>query len=263
MDSDPIEHMEAGVQNELYLVLFVISLVTIVLLLSFVIYTWVNQRKIKRIQRALISAEIDSIESERKRFAADLHDEIGPLLSSAIICNDLVKTSSEADQQYKEKVKEILKQTISRVRDTAYNITPNDLVSLGLVKAVNLFAQDLNYQNNVQVEVSTSGDIDGLKLSDTQQINLYRIIQESTNNALKHSKATKINIRLQQTKKELAVIIIDNGNGFSFSIDNYYVQGKGMGLKNIHNRVTALGGNIDIISNANQGTRILVEVPTS
>jgi signal transduction histidine kinase len=115
--------------------------------------------------------------------------------------------------------------------------------------------------NRIDVQLYTEPVYD--VLSEEKMINIYRIVQEGLNNAIKHSGATEIHIHLSRMEDHINLTISDNGAGFDFSLLQLtqQPQDKGIGLKNIHNRVLLLGGKLYINSKINYGTQLIAEIP--
>jgi signal transduction histidine kinase len=132
---------------------------------------------------------------------------------------------------------------------------PRSLKEKGLQTALNELA--LNFSSQNLSVVSQSVNLDG-KLSQFIEFNIYRIVQETLNNIVKHSHATNVLIDCNVVDNMLMVSIEDNGIGFD---SNKSMENEGIGLKNISNRVKMLNGKIQIISAKNEGTTIEVQVP--
>jgi len=103
-------------EQEIYLAILIAVSFLALILIFFIINLMVNQRKIRKLQKTLISAEIMTLENERKRFSQDLHDEIGPNLSTVLLYTNIIETTDEENAEIREKMEEILKNTLQLVR---------------------------------------------------------------------------------------------------------------------------------------------------
>jgi len=242
----------------------------IVVLLAFLLigligfgYLWRNRIKLKQqaelestrsqLKDAQLGAVIISQEEERRRFAADLHDGMGQMISALRL-----NLSHEPVQKTKvDEAVDILNEMNVEIRKIAFNLMPQVLMNSGLTEALTEFANRINRTGKVQVSVQAF-DINQ-QMSSTQKIALYRICQEWVNNILKYSNANKISLQLVQHADELVTIIEDNGKGFDKSA---LTCGQGNGWKNINSRLGLIKGNIEIDSvPGNQGTTVVITVP--
>lgn len=223
----------------------------------------VNQRKIRRLQKTLISAEIITLENERKRFSQDLHDEIGPNLSTVLLYANIIEPIDPENQEIKEKMEEILGNTLQLVRSISKNVIPKYIQEQGLVESVKNMIGNFNLalhgKTNIVLEVESLPP----GLNEFENLNIYRIIQESINNAIKHAEAPEIRVTISTSGNKASIIISDNGKGFDYSLVkvNDPKSKAGIGLKNIQNRVIFLGGQLNIYSQKGKGTQIVAEIP--
>lgn len=200
-------------------------------------------------------------ELERRRIAAELHDSLGQSL--AFIKNIAVFGSQTANDlgKAKEQLAEISKQSanaISDVREIAYNLRPYLLDRLGLTKAIssllNKIADNSELDINAEIE-----DVDGI-FENEAEISIYRIIQESLNNILKHAEASEIKVLISRSERAVSIKIQDNGKGFDAKAKSETKQRSGFGLIGMSERVRLLGGSIAVESAARKGTKIEIEI---
>lgn len=232
---------------------FVISLVVFGLVRLRIIQLKRRNAAQEEFSRRLINAH----ESERRRIAAELHDSIGQSLAtiknSAIFAVQSVKNLDDAKDQFEE-ITEESGNAISEVREIAYNLRPHLLDRLGLTKAIssmlNKAADNLHFRMFLQID-----EIDGLFESEAE-LSIYRIIQESLNNIIKHSEATEVRVSIERKEDSVSVKIEDNGKGFDTNSQNQ----SGFGLLGIAERVRMLGGSFVIESEIDQGTKTLINL---
>lgn len=202
---------------------------------------------------------INAHETERRRIAAELHDSIGQSL--AMIKNSAVFGSQTVDDLVtaKEHLTEISEQSalaISEVREIAYNLRPYLLERLGLTKAISSMLNKI--ADNLPLKIiSQIDDIDGL-FENEAEISIYRIIQESLNNIIKHAEATEVRVLVLRKERQINIKIEDNGKGFDVNSQNQ--KRGGFGLLGIGERVRMLGGVFLIKSEPKKGTAIEIEL---
>ncbi len=202
--------------------------------------------KIIRQEKKNLTAFIKGEDQERERIGRELHDNIGSKLGYL--------KRFVADNIDNNEVNNAIDDICADVRNLSHEISPSDLKLVGFENTILELANKLNKQTSVKVEFN-SYDFPGSLVNNTQ-LQLYRIIQEVLNNALKHSKATHIDIQLIGHQKEATLSIEDNGIGFI--IDDVK---NGIGLKNIASRVSQINGTLEIDSKPNQGTLTLITFP--
>jgi signal transduction histidine kinase/ligand-binding sensor domain-containing protein len=217
-------------------------------------------------QLAFSSQLIESQEAERKRMAGELHDSLGQHLlvikNRAAIGARVARAQNHASapkpNQVIEQFDEITtsaSQAIDEVRQIAYNLRPLNLERLGVTSVIEELVEKVASASGIQFSADIA-PIDG-SLSSDGAINLYRIIQESVNNIVKHSQATKANVEIWLEAGEIYVTVSDNGRGFS---PDTLVR-RGLGLTSITERVRILGGIHSVASTPERGTTLTIRIP--
>ncbi|MBL3658220.1 sensor histidine kinase [Fulvivirga sediminis] len=189
-------------------------------------------------------------EMERSRLAKEIHDGLGPLLTSMRLRIQALYLSSEKEKE----LLDLLDQTISEVRIMSNRLMPSVLEDFGIGEAIaNLIKflrpmveASIYYKNALTAPMNISDDI---------SISLYRIVQEALNNAIKHAKASEIRLSITQFDDLITLFITDNGVGFNTDGNH-----TGHGLQNMAERVALLNGSFEITSNK-KGTTIDIEIP--
>jgi len=198
---------------------------------------------------------IESQENERKRVAAELHDSLGQDL--LIIKNKLLTNIKKTDDvKYKEQfqeISELTSSTLDDVREISYNLRPYEIDRLGLTKTITSMIGRANGSTNI-IFTGSIDDIDKLFLPEVE-INIYRIIQESLNNVIKHSEAKEVIVSVLKKEKEITINISDDGKGFDVRKSR-----KGFGLKGIEERVRLLNGEFNIESDVGNGTTVKIQL---
>jgi signal transduction histidine kinase len=197
-------------------------------------------------------------EAERKRIAAELHDSLGQnlLLIKNRAQMALMRGDCPAEtREQLEGMSKLASMCITEARQISHDLHPQQLDHLGLTRALKAMIESASQASDIQF-VSRLESVDELFPPDAA-MNLYRIVQESLNNILKHSRARHVNVRLERDIHEVQLRIEDDGAGFKPEKSG---DGKGLGLKNIAERVRMLGGKLTVDSSPGQGTRIEVTI---
>ena len=247
-------------------IMMVCSLLLVTLLMGGLFYNSYKLKQESRLQAEVIKQQnlaskgiIEAEEAERKRIASDLHDGIGQLFSTVkmnleTLIDRYIITAPDA-AILAEKTMAMVDESCSEVRSIAHQMMPNALIKSGLVSAVRDFVNKIP-SDKLKVTVETKGINEYLDTS--IETVLYRVIQESVNNVIKHANATTLDIMLLSDANEITVTIEDNGDGFD---TNDQSSIKGIGLKNMSSRVEYLKGTVEISSSPGRGTLVAIYVP--
>ena len=246
--------------------LLIIAGLTVVLILTIIILLLLRNRSkrkeellLKQAELQLKEAEVEfsirSQERERARFAKDLHDGFGQMIS---ILNLNLKSLEKDDmdrRQVFENSSEVLEQMYQELKGICFNLMPQTLIQQGLPAGINEFASRINKAGQVQVETDFFGMEE--RLTDVQEISYYRIVQEWVNNILKYGKADSITIQLTRDHEEITLLIEDNGPGFDANLLTQST--KGNGWKNIQSRTNLIKGEIELDTEpGRRGTTFIV-----
>jgi len=226
-------------------------------------YLWSNRLKLKQqaelqttraaLREGQLKAVIGSQEEERKRFAADLHDGFGQMISAL----RLSLSREVVEKPTVDHALGVLNDMNVEIRNIAFNLMPQALVKSGLQEALKEFAARINRSGGITISVQTY-DVDK-EMSNEHSIALYRICQEWVNNVIKYSGANQISIQLVQHPQELILTIEDNGQGFEIES---LTSGQGNGWKNINSRLHMIKGSIEIDTlKERRETTVVVIVP--
>lgn len=213
----------------------------------------------KETEARVLSAVIKTEEHERHRFAKELHDGLGPILSTIKMTNSaLIKTvENQQNQQIASKTDQAINEAIITVKEISNQLSPHILERYGLEKAVKTFIEGIQLADQYQIQLNIQ--INKERFDYNVELILYRIIGELFNNTIKHASASKIDLSLLNYHHKLELIYSDNGIGFSSKL----IPIKGMGMSNIHSRVKSLDGTIEINSKKNHGFYLKIEIPIS
>jgi signal transduction histidine kinase/ligand-binding sensor domain-containing protein len=217
-----------------------------------------QQRTQEEISRQLIKSQ----EEDRKRIAAALHDGLGQDL--LIIKNKATQGKESAKGTGTEGQFDDISQTVSEAldaaREIAYNLRPYQIDRIGLTKAI----QSVTKRVATSSRINFNSNIDNLDnlFPKESEINLYRIVQESVTNILKHSEATAAHVTIQRKERVVTLTIEDDGKGFDVSAFNHSLsEHTGFGLRGISERVRILGGTFSVQSIRGASTTLTIQVP--
>lgn len=205
----------------------------------------ISQRK--EFEKKLFQTIIKTEEKERKRFAADLHDGLSPILSTIKLYVDLLKKDNfkqTSKEEILKEVDELAELAISTSKEIANNITPSILHDFGLAVAVKEFCKYVNNTKTIKISANTKEYVN----NDNNLIDsvLYQTIKELINNALKHSEATNIKLELKSKNNQIILYYKDNGKGFD--VNKSLENSNGLGLNNIINKIKTIKGTCDFYS---------------
>jgi signal transduction histidine kinase len=235
------------------------SLALIAVLLTIIIYfsqkSALTVAKLEAVEKGksleIANALLEGTDNERKRLAMDLHDGLGAQLGSLKF---MVDTYIEDSPNY-QKITNSIDDICQNVRGLSHRMLPTQLEKLGLVPTIQNLAHSISQSSGFNVDIEL--EIEG-RLEPKLEINLYYLIFELINNAIKHSKGDSLFIQLLSHEDGLNLSVEDNGEGF-----NVKESKDGLGLQNIRHRVEYLGGKLIIDSKIGQGTLFMIEVPTT
>lgn len=201
---------------------------------------------------------IMNIEAERQRLAVDIHDGLGQNLLT--IRNNILRTLKQKGITIKmqdnfHSLLDITTETLEDTRAMSYNLRPPILNTMGLTVAIQAMVEKMRVSSSLKIFLKMEESIDGLIRKDLE-INIYRILQESFNNVIKHAEASKIELKILQKGKFLEISFQDNGIGYD---QNFKLMGQG--ILGIQERVALLKGILTVTSNKNTGTLILISIP--
>ena len=210
--------------------------------------------------RELTSIIQKHIEDERRSLARELHDELGQYVSAIKIFTQNISNKSDGNDDIKTSASSVTS-AANQIYDGMHNIIkklrPGALDNLGLSETI----QDSvggwqNQYKDIKFSLNIKGDINDL--GEEININIYRIIQESMNNSLKHSQASEIIIDLSLLKQSIKLEFSDNGVGFDKKI---LKTSKQFGLIGIKERVQSLRGNFELVTSPLKGTNLIILIP--
>jgi len=219
-----------------------------------------SQRELQQ-NRELTAIIQEHVEDERKSLARELHDELGQYVSAIkIFSQNILNRTKGKDKSISDSATTVIS-AANQIYDGMHSIIkklrPGSLDNLGLTETLRDMVNSWNQQyEKLNVKLKIDGDID--QLGEMANINIYRIIQEGMNNCVKHANASLVNIKLSMKKDQLTLLFKDNGVGFDKKI---LESTKQFGLVGIDERVKALNGQFEVVSEIDHGTEIRIILP--
>ena len=216
-----------------------------------------NDRKDE--EKKVLNAIMVTEEKERKRFAKDLHDGLGPLLSTVkISISALLK--SENDPRNIEIIKNsdtVINEAIKSIKVISNNLSPHVLNNFGLAKAIKNFTDNINKLK--QITIHFHSNLFEQRIHQNIEIILYRIVCELVHNSVQHAEADRIEINLTQKNNVIDLFYDDDGKGFNFSYDSVN-RNKGSGLQNVISRLESIHGYYEIESKNGKGFHAFISI---
>jgi len=217
----------------------------------------------QKIFNAIISAE----EKERSKLANELHDGLGPLMSTLNLFIQGIDKVEDADiiKTFAKKSQTVFNEIMQTITEVSNNLSPHILHKFGLYTGIKVFIErisknsEINFifdfdkkleeksNNNMRIEDNSLS----IQLDELHEITIYRIITELINNTVKHSKATNIYIKIKKQGQDILINYTDNGIGFE--IEEVLRNNLGLGIQNIKNRLKKINGTVKFVSSKNKG----------
>jgi signal transduction histidine kinase len=210
----------------------------------------------KRVLNAIIQTE----EKERKRFAKDLHDGLGPLLSTvkmSVSTLQLMDTDS-ARKEIIENTAHLVDESIKSIKEISNNLSPHILNNFGLASAIKDFTNKIDSK---LIQIHFDSNAFNRRFDENIEVVLYRVVCELINNTLKHAQAKNIDINFNFQHKTILLSYSDDGVGFDVNeVAGDNPSGAGMGYSNMISRVSSVKGKMELESSAESGTKVLIRV---
>lgn len=195
-------------------------------------------------------------EIERRRLAKEIHDGVGPNMSTIKLQIDAVKRKAVSEKVISglEEINEAISAIATDIRQISHDLMPSSLIDFGVVTALSNFAKKISESS--EIEVHYQSNIEDGNLSKEYELNIYRIVQELVNNSLKYSQCKSIEISLRKDKEGIFLLVQDDGIGMDVG-----KASTGIGLHNINTRIESLHGTLDIDSQMGGGVTAHVGLP--
>jgi len=263
-------HLQKMANEEIRNIVIVTTLIFLIAPAFLVAYIFVyNQRKKRHIEEKaqmkltfeaeLAKAQLEVQEQTMQTIGADLHDNIGQLLSlTSLTLNSIeLDNPAKARQKIDDSIGLTLR-SIKEMRLLGHLLQGDQLVAIGLSEAIRQEINWMERSGRYEITYLTEDEVPANNNADKDLI-VFRVLQEIFNNIIKHAAATKIVVKLDYTEGLLRLLVEDNGVGFI--TDEQPLAMHGMGLQNIQKRAGIIGGKANIVSNPGEGTQITIYIP--
>ena len=256
-----IEKLQAIIhQYTTFFIIFdIIFFITIIVIILFAINFLKSRKKLKNSSRYL-RFTIKGQEEERARIARELHDTIAQDLRYCRTLSE--KIDDKNDVKLGKTISKLLEKSLSQVRNMSYNLAPPDVIRNDIAANVMNLSQNFKEHSDIEFRLTMPEKIDTSFLSEEDNLNIYRIVQESLTNILKHADASEVTILLRNENEGepegLYIFISDDGKGFDESeiSEARGTDGTHLGLVGMNERADFIGAKLEIDSHPDEGTQI-------
>lgn len=218
-----------------------------------------NLKQRQRLGLQIIKAQ----EEERKRLSREIHDGPAQSLSNVVLrmefCEKLMDVDPEKVRNELKELKKVVKNNLQDVRKIIFDLRPMALDDLGVVPALKRYIEDFQDKNNINIQTDFRGR--DVRFESALEVALFRLIQESLNNVVKHARASTVQVRVEIGGGVVKALVEDDGVGFILEKVLNDRIGTKFGLISMRERVDMLGGSMIMETQPGQGTKILFTIP--
>jgi len=215
----------------------------------------------KENESRLLKAVIQGEEQARRSIARDLHDGLGPVLSSIKMTVSAIDSGKmdNTNQKMVELTCKATDEAIVALKEISNHLSPHLLKNYGLTKALEAISRQM--LANSTIDFKLIGNIEAKRFRYDIEIGLFRVISELLNNSLKHAAPDKISLNISETGDLLKMTYSDNGVGFEMNNQPNSLKGKGMGFENIRSRIKSMNGVYYLDSEPGKGMNMTIQIP--
>jgi two-component system, NarL family, sensor kinase len=264
--------------NENFLVIIIVTIVFLILSGFIIIFVlWYQRRKREnkdkiieitqrseqmkaQYQQEILRTQLEIQEQTLKTISQEIHDNIGQVLSLAKLNLNTIDTTKQ--DELKEKItdsKNLVSKAIHDLRDLSKSLNTDNIVSMGLLRGIE-YELDMIRKTGFETLFDVSGN--PLRMEPQKELIVFRIIQETLNNIMKHAEAKKIIISAIYTSDKLELLIKDNGKGVDLTpLSSEANTNMGLGIRNMHNRAKMIGADFSMSSSIGNGTTVKLIIP--
>ncbi len=265
-----VERSKQIAKERMWLLILSIGLIVTLLLLYIIITQRTRNKELKFNQQQqetneeiynLMLSQQDKIDEarviEKKRISEELHDGIlGRLFGTRLSLDSLNMSSNEEAVDARGKYIDELKSIEEDIRKVSHELNTDFVSGSSFTSIIKTLVETQTTAYQLKYVLRNDDNIDWDSVSNKTKIHFYRIIQESLQNIYKHANATEVNISFKLKNSVICLSILDNGSGFDVNKAR-----KGIGLKNINSRVNEINGELEIESNNDSGTELIIKAP--
>ncbi len=211
-------------------------------------------------EKTILQSQLEIQEQTLKNISQEIHDNVGQVLTLAKLN---LATTNVADQAANEKIKtsqHLIGKAIQDLRDLSKSLNTEYVEEMGLFRSIEYELELLQKTETIETAFSIEGKV--VKFEKQKELILFRIVQETIHNIIKHADAKKINAAISFADEEMKIVLKDDGKGFDLSpLNDAGNQSFGLGLRNMTNRATLIGAKFSISSILAQGTEVCISLP--
>jgi signal transduction histidine kinase len=212
----------------------------------------------------LTSETVRIQEEERRKLSLELHDDIAQLMGNLVLmmgtCLAVAPEGAQELRRYLQDARETAREGFRRVQRYCIDLRPPMLDDLGLAPTILWYAERFTQENSIPVEVAMPDRLP--PLDGEQETALFRIVQQALQNIRQHAQARRVDITIETPPGRVHLSVADDGVGLDpREIDQKLAEGTHLGLAGMRYRAELLGGRLEIVSAAGQGTTIVAEIP--
>ena len=217
------------------------------------------EEELRQLEKKFRTTIIQTEEKERMHFAKEMHDGIGPLISTAKLSVSALSQSEHNEQQKAliKNIESILNEALKSTKEISNNLTPHILTNFGLEKAIHNFINKIVHNDLLQI--SFTNNIQNIRFNQNLEISLYRIVCELINNTIQHAVASHAVLDIRMSHHEIRMVYTDDGAGFDPK--KVFAESSGIGFSNMFSRIDSFKGKIEIQSAPNEGIVVVITVP--
>jgi two-component system sensor histidine kinase DegS len=204
-------------------------------------------------------------EEERKRIAREIHDGMAQTMANVVLRTEIAERmlAKQDLTSVKEELVDLKGQVrggLEEIRKIIFNLRPMAIDDLGIVPTLRKYVQDFEEKTRIRTHFSLIGRES--RFPSGLEIAMFRLVQEAFSNVLKHANATYVSVELTLEKEQVHIYIVDNGDGFDVDMtEKIIAKGNNFGLLGMRERVELLEGRMDIVSEKDSGTKIMMVIP--
>ncbi|HLN54611.1 MAG TPA: PAS domain S-box protein [Bacteroidales bacterium] len=213
----------------------------------------------KEASKFIIDKIIETEEKERQRYSNELHDGLGPIISTIKLYFQLLNENVDVNQKKLiiARTETCIDEAILSLKEISHNLSPNVVNNFGLVTGIQSFINRLKETHIFKIDFKTN--LEG-RLERNVEVTLYRIVTEMINNTFKYACANRVSVNLNYNADESQVRLEYKDDGKGFDVDKTMMKGRGLGISSIHQRVSAMNGNSVLRSAPGKGVYLQVEL---
>ena len=204
-----------------------------------------------------MNALIKGEENERSRLSQELHDGLGPLMTTLRLYMQAMERSSDPDKviDIARKSERVYYEAVRTLTEISNNLSPHVLKNYGVAEALKYFIEKVRQIHSIDILYECTGCE---RSDDLTETTVYRAVCEMINNSVKHSGGDKISIRIFNENNVMRIHFKDNGKGFD--PERIFSTSKGMGLNNLQNRIRNINGDINFRTSPGQGFQAIIKI---